>query len=139
MKKIIKNKEELAYLAASIAASLVGGDILALEGDLGSGKTTFTQNLASALGVSKTVTSPTFNIMKKYEIRGSGLWLVHMDCYRLMSEDDAISIGIDEYLGQKNIITVIEWPEKIVELLPPEKTKTIKFRYIDENTREIES
>ncbi|MFA6963911.1 MAG: tRNA (adenosine(37)-N6)-threonylcarbamoyltransferase complex ATPase subunit type 1 TsaE [Patescibacteria group bacterium] len=138
MKKVLNNLGEMSEFAADIAGEVCDGQILALEGDLGSGKTTFTKFFAEALGITNPVTSPTFTIMKKYEIEATDRKMVHVDCYRLANEDDAISIGLEEYFADGKSICVIEWPEKISKLIPKERTKTIMFKYIDENSREVE-
>lgn len=116
-----------------------GGDILALEGDLGSGKTTFIKGFAKALGIENEITSPTFVLLKKYRLRSpfKGIeFLVHVDCYRIDSAEDAESIGLFEYFGQKNCLLVLEWPNKVKNVLPG-NIKQIKFEYINETTRKI--
>jgi tRNA threonylcarbamoyladenosine biosynthesis protein TsaE len=138
MKRMLRNLNEMSEFAAEIAGKIRLGQILALDGDLGSGKTTFTKALAEALGVKNVVTSPTFNIMKKYDFGGNGGKLVHIDCYRFSDEKDAISIGLEEHLLDRNNICVIEWPGRISKIIPGERTVNIKFKYIDETTREAE-
>jgi len=114
------------------------GKVLALRGDLGSGKTTFTKYLAAALGVEKTVTSPTFVILKKYPILNSPKFtqLVHIDCYRLTSIDDLDSIGFFEFLEDEHNLVVVEWPESIIPFLQ-NKIEILDFDYISENERKI--
>lgn len=127
-------------MAHETAANLLPGDIVALYGDLGSGKTTFTRGLAKALGIEKEITSPTFVIMKEYAISGNkkGITrLAHIDCYRMKSLEDAESIGIHEIFRSKDKVTVLEWPENIEKLLSDYCPKKIKFEYIDETTRKI--
>lgn len=95
--------------------------ILALEGDLGVGKTTFTQRLAQKLGVEELVTSPTFTIIKQYELNlsTSGFEeLVHMDAYRIESEDEVYPLHLERLLQKPNTIICIEWPEKIRNFIP---------------------
>lgn len=108
--------EETWKIASDLAKTLNAGDILCLEGDLGAGKTTFTQGLAAALGVSGRVTSPTFCIVQEH--RGNGKLLVHMDLYRLHNEDDVLAIGWEDYLSEGAIL-VVEWPERAGDLIPP--------------------
>lgn len=93
--------------------------VLALSGDLGAGKTTFTQELAKTLGISEAVTSPTFVIMKKYSTNdGHFQTLVHIDAYRLEDEAELEVLGFkDELISPRNLI-VIEWPEKVSGLVP---------------------
>jgi len=100
--------------AQRLAPLLTSGTLLTLSGDLGAGKTTFTQGLAKGLGVARTVTSPTFTLMKIYKGR---LPLYHIDAYRL--ENVRQDLGFDEYL-QGDGVCVIEWSNFIDYLLPPE-------------------
>ena len=136
---ISHNESETNILANQISLQVKGGDILLLSGELGSGKTTFTKAFASAIGVKEVVTSPTFVILKRYhlsEAKNDISELIHTDCYRLSSPDDAYSIGLDEYFARTDVVTLIEWPEKIESIIPAH-AKKISFEYVDENTRKI--
>ena len=139
MNKIITNSEQETFdWAKNFAQELKGGEVIGLIGDLGAGKTVFAKGLADGLGVKNTVTSPTFVIMKVYEIRNLKSEirnLTHIDAYRLKSEADIIAIGADEYFERKDTVTVIEWPENIKKILP-KKTIFIEFK-IQKNTRTI--
>ena len=137
-KIITKNWEETADFASAIAGSLHGGETLALSGQLGGGKTTFTKGLAQALGVVENVTSPTFVMMKVYPIKidQQEMKFVHIDAYRTESIEDIKSVGIEDYLDRDDVIMVVEWAEKIKEIMPQDMIK-INFKFIDENTREI--
>ena len=130
MESITKSTEETKKLAIELAKKTKKGSVLALYGDLGSGKTTFTRFFVEALGLKNRVQSPTFVVARKY---GN---INHVDLYRLTSEEEARDIGIEEMLVDKNMITLIEWPEIINNLLPEDSVK-IYFEYIDENTRKI--
>ena len=126
--------EETWELAKKLAAELTSGDIVCLEGDLGAGKTTFTQGLAAALGVPGRVNSLTFCIVQEH--RGTSL-LVHMDLYRLHGEDDVIAIGWEDYLAEGAIL-VVEWPERAGSLIPS-AAKHVVFMHLDaEESRRIE-
>jgi len=108
-----------------------------LEGDLGAGKTTFTQALAAALGIEEPVTSPTFLIAKQYPIPSGRIKrLVHIDCYRLNGADDLESIGFSDFYNDPNAVMVVEWPEKIMEAIK-HKARIIKFSHIAEDKRKI--
>jgi len=135
---ISKNTAETCALAKKIAADIEGGEIFALSGDLGSGKKTFVKYLAESLGVKETITSPTFVIMKEYPFQKKrrDLTLVHIDAYRLNNESDAESLGLSDILKSKNCVTVIEWPERIGNVIK-NKARIISFEYIDENSRRI--
>lgn len=121
----------MKQFAARLVALVQAGDLVLLNGDLGAGKTTFTQFIGEALGVKRTINSPTFNIIKSY--KGTHLKLHHMDCYRL--EDSEEDLGFDEYF-EDNGLTVIEWSQFIEDLLPDESL-TINIEVIDEMSRHI--
>lgn len=126
----IHNLAETEKLANQLAALLSPPDVLTLEGDLGAGKTTFTQALAKALGVKRVVNSPTFTIMKQYE--GDYL-LNHLDVYRLEGSDE--DLGWDE-IFYGDAISVVEWAHYIEEDLPAEYLE-IQIRRSGENKRTI--
>jgi tRNA threonylcarbamoyladenosine biosynthesis protein TsaE len=125
--------EDTQALAEDIAGSLKGGEVLALSGDLGSGKTTFTQFLARELGVKGTVNSPTFVIMKQYHTTKHPLTtLVHVDAYRLSHEDELMELGIDQHINASHSVVIIEWADKIKDYL--QKLDTVlwlEFEYND--------
>ncbi|HEY0907725.1 MAG TPA: tRNA (adenosine(37)-N6)-threonylcarbamoyltransferase complex ATPase subunit type 1 TsaE [Candidatus Paceibacterota bacterium] len=143
---ISKSVEETAKIAQSVAEKLKAGKaatVLALHGDLGSGKTTFTKAFAAALGVnSDEVTSPTFVIMKSYEVADPRMlmlgWrnLVHIDAYRLEMPAQASQIGWDKIAADPSNIVLIEWPEKMGEKIPHGARK-LDFKFIDDSSREI--
>jgi tRNA threonylcarbamoyladenosine biosynthesis protein TsaE len=97
---------------------LKGDEVFALSGVLGAGKTQLVKGLARGLGYGGHVTSPTFTLVNEY--RGGRLPLYHIDLYRIASEKEALGFGIDEYLPVAGGVTVIEWPECIIDLLPAE-------------------
>ena len=133
MKKQITthSPQETKTLAHSIALLLNEGSVIALSGDLGAGKTTFTQGLAKGLEIQKMVSSPTFTIMKMYNGR---LKLTHIDAYRL--EGLHQDLGFEELIGTQGVC-VIEWPEYIKELLPQDYLE-ITLTRLDEDDRLIE-
>ena len=109
-----QNEEDTARLASMLAQWLESGTVIALDGDLGAGKTRFSQALAQWIGVAEVVSSPTFTLIKEYQ---GAIWpFYHMDMYRLRLEE-AEELGLDEYLYGDGI-TVIEWASRIGELLP---------------------
>jgi tRNA threonylcarbamoyladenosine biosynthesis protein TsaE len=116
--------------AASIAKQLKGGEIFALIGPMGAGKTTFTQALTEALGVKEAVSSPTFSLMNRYEGMlwgGAPITIYHADLYRTESFEEVAQLGLTETWGLPTVVTVIEWADKIHEHLPPE-THEIHFQ-----------
>ncbi|WAA12568.1 tRNA (adenosine(37)-N6)-threonylcarbamoyltransferase complex ATPase subunit type 1 TsaE [Fervidibacillus halotolerans] len=126
----VNGLEETKHLAKSLAFYLQSGDVIALEGDLGAGKTSFTKGLAEGLDIHQNVNSPTFTIIKEYMGR---LPLYHMDVYRL--DDSEEDLGFDEYFHGDGI-TVVEWAHKIQEQLPEERL-TIEFYTEGEFQRRI--
>lgn len=112
---VTASAEDTRALAARLAAALPPGSALALHGDLGAGKTTFTQGLAAALGIAEPVTSPTFNIFTLH--RGAGRVLVHVDAYRLERGAQLEDLMIDDFLVPPWWL-VVEWPEKVADWLP---------------------
>lgn len=121
------------------SASTNGSIVLALYGDLGSGKTTFVQGLAKGLGIQKRIISPTFIIMRTYEITSYEFQIknfYHIDLYRTESAKDTEGLGIKELLQDPQNILAIEWSEKLGSLLP-QKRWDICFRYMGENQRKI--
>ncbi|MBP9719041.1 MAG: tRNA (adenosine(37)-N6)-threonylcarbamoyltransferase complex ATPase subunit type 1 TsaE [Candidatus Levybacteria bacterium] len=138
-KRITKSVDETQELARKIAKSTKNGAIFALYGDLGSGKTTFVQGFAQALGVSQRIISPTFIIMRMYEMEGeekNSSNFYHIDLYRTETMQDIEGLGLKEIMEDKDNIVIIEWPEKMENLLP-KHTKRIYFKYINEKEREI--
>ncbi|HUB66437.1 MAG TPA: tRNA (adenosine(37)-N6)-threonylcarbamoyltransferase complex ATPase subunit type 1 TsaE [Candidatus Methylacidiphilales bacterium] len=114
---ILSSVEASQAFGEGWAADLVGGEIIALYGVLGSGKTQLVKGLAHGLDYRGDVTSPTFTIVHEYI--GGRLPIYHIDLYRITDEREAIEAGVEEYLPA-NGVTVIEWPERIVSLLPPQ-------------------
>lgn len=132
------SESETKIFAEKFAAGLHRGDVLALFGDLGYGKTTFVQGLAKGLGLEQKITSPTFTIIREYHksVGNISMKLYHIDLYRIEEREELMSLGLEEILNGLDSIVVIEWPEKMGDLLP-EKRISITFEYIDENTRSI--
>ena len=131
----VEGVEQTWAVAKEFAAELKPGDVVCLEGDLGAGKTTFTQGLAAALGVDGRVTSPTFCLVQEH--RGKGVYLVHMDLYRLHGEEDVVAIGWEDYLADGAIL-VVEWPERAGSLVPS-SARHVSFTHLDgEERRRIE-
>ena len=119
-------------LGEKIAHILPDGCTICFDGDLGAGKTTFVRGLAKGLNITDVVQSPTFNIMKVY-FKGDRP-LIHIDAYRLA--DINPDIGLDEYIGYENGITVIEWPQFIKELIPSNAIQ-INIQHMGDDKRKI--
>ena len=134
------SKETLNF-AKKFAKTLKGGEILGLVGDLGAGKTVFAKGLAEALGVKENIVSPTFVIMKVYNVKSKDQPDVkkfcHIDAYRI-GENDIIGIGALDYFTRKDTISLIEWSDRIQAILP-ENTKIVNIRHLGDDHREIET
>lgn len=130
MEITVNNLNETQHIGKIIGRCLDRGDVLCLDGDLGVGKTSLTQFIAREFGVDEYITSPTFTIIKEYEGR---LPFYHMDVYRLDSADDMHDLGYEEYIYSEGV-TVIEWAEKIKEILPEERIN-INIKRVDDNRR----
>ena len=124
----VQSLEETQALAMKLADLLQPQDTITLEGDLGAGKTTFTQSLAKGLGVKRTVNSPTFTIMKQYSGR---LPLNHLDVYRLADSDE--DLGWDEIFFS-DAVSVVEWAHLIEQDLPAERL-AIRIERVDDTAR----
>lgn len=135
-----KNVEDTKKIAQKFINKLHGGEVVALYGDLGSGKTTFVQCVAKRLGIKDKVQSPTFVIVKTYNLPQTTCnftKIIHADLYRIKSENEAREIGLAEYFNKKNTVVFIEWPE-VIEGLLPRDTMRIKFQHGQkENERKI--
>ncbi len=125
MKQVLtRSPDETRALAADLAARLQAGDVLALHGELGAGKTCFIQGIAQALQVDQPVSSPTYTLVNEYRGR---LPLYHIDLYRLRTADDALNMGLDEYLEGAGV-TAIEWAER-AETALPERTIHVRLEH----------
>jgi len=133
-KFLTRSEDETIELGKRFSTILEPGDVVALFGDLGSGKTKFVQGVCIGLGVSETVNSPTFIIMNKYKGR---LTVYHFDFYRVKSVDEVIEIGFRDFIFN-DAVSLIEWADVVYELLPS-KRYDVYLRFIDgEDEREIE-
>jgi tRNA threonylcarbamoyladenosine biosynthesis protein TsaE len=131
------NAEETQQLGAEYAGLLKRGGVVLLFGELGSGKTTFTQGFARALGIQHKVISPTFLIMRTYDIaEDTAGKLYHLDLYRIASEKEIEEIGFAEATGGKENIIIVEWAERLQSLVPDKRTE-IYFEYLDQDKRKV--
>jgi tRNA threonylcarbamoyladenosine biosynthesis protein TsaE len=129
-------------LGALLASELCGGEIICLSGDLGAGKTTFTQGLLGGLKIKGPYTSPTFVVIKHYKsnlkFKISNLKLLniyHIDAYRINSKD-LLELGFKDFAEKPNTITILEWPERVKKLIPT-NALWINFKWLSEKEREI--
>ncbi|MFC1700446.1 tRNA (adenosine(37)-N6)-threonylcarbamoyltransferase complex ATPase subunit type 1 TsaE [Patescibacteria group bacterium] len=130
MEVTTNSTQETKELAKKLAKNIKPGNTVALYGDLGSGKTTFTRFLVEALGFEERVQSPTFIVARKYKN------INHIDLYRLTTKEEVRDIGIEEFLEDRKAINIIEWPELAEEFLPKD-TIRIYFEYVGDEKRKI--
>ena len=112
---LIKSEEDTRDFGHGLAENLQPDSVVALIGDLGTGKTTLTKYIAEGLGVKETITSPTFTIVSEYH--SGRLPLYHFDVYRLESADDLFEIGAEEYFYAGGV-SIVEWADQVAEILP---------------------
>lgn len=127
--------EATMALGEELGRQLSGGEVICLTGDLGAGKTHFAKGVALGLGITELVTSPTFTLINEYSGR---VPLYHVDAYRLGDAEEAYDLGLEEYLYGDGV-TLVEWPERVEELLPADRL-VIQINRADgeaENIREI--
>lgn len=123
---IIKNENETREFALKLADELKAGDVLALIGDLGTGKTALTKYIAQGLGIKDSIVSPTFTIVREYT--DGRLPLYHFDVYRLADSEEMFNIGAEEHFYEKGGVCVIEWADIVEDILPAD-TKYIYIEY----------
>ena len=114
-KILIKDENETKKFGEALADEIKAGDVIALAGELGTGKTALTKYIAKALGVKEDVTSPTFTIIKEY--KSGRLPLYHFDVYRLSGEEEMYALGYEEYF-YGNGVCIVEWADKVAGLIP---------------------
>lgn len=128
MEYLTSSEKQTFGLGEKIGRKLKGGEIIGLIGNLGAGKTVFVKGLADGLGIKNKITSPTFVLMKVYKTQNSKLKipnskLIHIDAYRLKSGKEISAIGAEEYFNSPDSVVIIEWADRIKEILP----KNVKF------------
>ena len=135
MEVICNSFEETKKFASRLSKKFQNGQVIALNGDLGSGKTTFSQGIAEGLGIEQHVGSPTFKLVSEYV--GEDLKLYHVDCYRLNNADEFLNLGGENLLLPDNGITLIEWANIIQELLPEDVIEVVFSRIKEEPNKRL--
>ena len=126
--------DQTRRLGSHLGAVAAPGDVVLLEGEFGTGKTTFTQGMAKGMGIdARYVNSPTFTLINEY--RGSRYRLYHIDLYRLEGEEQIATLGLDDYLDGRGV-TVIEWPQEAAPWLPAERLM-VRFAHLSETKRTL--
>ena len=128
-----RSPEQTRRIGKRVGSALQSGDVICLQGDLGAGKTTFVQGIAQGWGSLDSVSSPTFILVNVYR-RADQSQLFHMDAYRLDSTPEAEELDLDSMLADGALI--IEWPERMAELIPSERL-WIKLEHVDDEEREM--
>ena len=138
-----KSLKETRKIASALAKKVLKSGpqkhavVIALEGELGAGKTVFVKSFAKALGIKTHITSPTFVLMKHYPVKKPGFkLLVHIDAYRLNNHRDLIPLGVKEMMLNPENIILIEWSERVKQILPA-KCFTVHIDHLDKNSRKI--
>ncbi|MBR1966234.1 MAG: tRNA (adenosine(37)-N6)-threonylcarbamoyltransferase complex ATPase subunit type 1 TsaE [Lentisphaeria bacterium] len=134
-KIISRSENDTAKLAQELASKLPRGTVIALYGDLGAGKTVFSRAFAKAIGVKETVSSPTYTIIQEYLLDDGG-YFYHLDLYRIKNSRDALAFAVDEYLNDGNAYALVEWPERIEDILGAD-TLIININHLSDTEREI--
>jgi len=140
MEFVSNSNTKTLEIGKQIASTLCGGDIIFLHGELGTGKTTLTKGIAKGLNIETDITSPTFTLMNIYDIpkNANGIkQLIHIDTYRMETAQDLIDIGVEDYLGAPDTVTIVEWPEKIESLLAGKKIKRVVLEHDENDGRKI--
>ena len=137
---MIIERTDMERVAREFLETLSPGEqatVVALSGDLGAGKTTFTQSFAQALGVTHQIQRPTFNLMKIYTTAHKMFHtLVHIDAYRFDSPEELVRLGWQEILADPRTIICLEWPERVASIIPI-TAKNITLEHVDEGKRRI--
>lgn len=143
MRKVSKNLQETNKIAKLFADKILKNDklgalVICLSGDLGTGKTSFTKAFAKHLGVRDTIASPTFILMKRYDLKNQKhKFLLHFDAYNLKNENELLNLGWNEIVGNKDNLIIIEWPE-IVKGVIPADAHYIYLSHQDGDSRVLE-
>ena len=132
---VSRSESETEEAGFKLARSLFPGSIVLLRGDLGAGKTVFSRGFARGLGITEPVSSPTYTIVQEYE-RPDGGRLYHLDLYRISGVEAALAFGADEFLNDPGAIALVEWPERIEGLLPPNAVN-VRLEHLSESERRI--
>ncbi|MBU1118316.1 tRNA (adenosine(37)-N6)-threonylcarbamoyltransferase complex ATPase subunit type 1 TsaE [Patescibacteria group bacterium] len=132
-----KDEHDTRRVGAELASMISPKTVVALSGDLGYGKTEFVKGFAKYLGVNEPVSSPTFVLYKEYSVsKGDSRRLYHFDLYRLASPEDLTSLGFEEIIDDNEGVSIIEWAEKIPELIPKGSVQ-VHFSYLDAARRKL--
>ena len=131
--RITDSEDDTLNMGIEFSTYIEKGDIIALHGDLGSGKTTLTKGIMKGLEYTSPVTSPTYTLINEYNSLKN---VIHIDCYKESDLGIWISLGLNDYMNNRDNIIIIEWPEILVDMLPDD-TINLKLIHISQNKRDI--
>ncbi len=132
---VSRSEQETEAFAESLAHSLPRGSVITLNGDLGAGKTVFSRGFARGLGITEPVSSPTYTIIQEYALPTGGM-LFHLDLYRIDNSASALAFGVDEFLDDDESYALVEWPERIADILPEHCVRVV-IRHLSDTEREL--
>ncbi len=132
---ISHSESETENFAFEFAQKLHSGSVVTLQGDLGAGKTVFARGFARGLGITEPVSSPTYTIVQEYQLPEKKR-LYHLDLYRINSPESALAFGVDEFFDDPNGFALVEWPERVGNVIPDKAIKII-LKHVSETEREI--
>ncbi|MBU0704451.1 MAG: tRNA (adenosine(37)-N6)-threonylcarbamoyltransferase complex ATPase subunit type 1 TsaE [Chloroflexi bacterium] len=131
-----RSPDQTQRLGARLGALLQGGDVICMEGTLGSGKTCLAQGIGRGWGIGQTLISPTFVLVREYPRPDKPTRLYHIDLYRISGAEEALGLGMDEFLGDARAICIVEWAERVRFLMPPEHL-WIRLDFADQTRRAL--
>lgn len=134
-KLLSRSEAETEAFAEALARRLPRGVVLTLDGDLGAGKTVFSRGFARGLGIVEPVSSPTYTIIQEYPLPGGGM-LFHLDLYRITDSASALAFGVDEFLDDPESTALVEWPERIADIIPDRAIRVV-IRHVSDSERAI--
>ena len=133
---ISRNPEQTQRVGARLGAHLEGGEIIALQGHLGAGKTVFAQGIGIGWGATTRLISPTFVLIRRHTRRRDNNYFYHIDLYRLAAPSEVTGLGLEELFGEPENVCVVEWADRAPDIFPPE-TLWVTLRWVDEYRRSL--
>ena len=118
---VSRNADQTRRLGARLGQLLEGGEVICLEGQLGAGKTVLAQGIGRGWGATDRLISPTFVLMRQHRHPTGDQLLLHVDFYRLQGEEDAVGLGLEDWMGSPEVVVLIEWPDRAPGILPRER------------------
>jgi len=133
---VSRSPEQTRSIGARLGSSCMGGEVIALEGDLGSGKTVLAQGIGLGWGATTHLTSPTFTFIRRHSRDQDQLYLYHIDLYRIARAVDVASLGLDDILGNPQAVCIVEWADRVPGIIPADRL-WVKLRWLDDFRRSL--